>query len=135
MHARHSVTSARETEPAGNSEKSRTSRACFAFDAFELLEAPGFAADFDADFAFATPEAFASDAFGEADFLLAAAVFFDAVLFAGDFFELFFDAFGAAGFLPAALFTFGAAIFFAGFLTAGADFFAAAFGLFLVAAI
>ena len=111
MHARQSVTSVRETEPAGNSEKSNTSRACFAFEDFELLEAAAFVAAF--------------DAFGATDFLLAA-VFFDAD---------FFGAFDAADFLPAAFFTFDAAIFFAAFLTAGFAFFAAVFELFLVEAI
>ena len=106
----------RETEPAGNSEKSRTSRACFAFDDFELLEETTFVADFDAAFAFVTPEAFAFEAFGATAFLLA-------VFFAADFFEAFdADFFGA----------FDAASFFAAFLTARADFFAAVFELFLV---
>jgi hypothetical protein len=125
MHARQSVTSARETEPAGNPEKSNTSRACFGFEAFD---APAFVTDFDATaaFDFVTPEAFAFEAFDGTDFLLAAAVFFDAG---------FFEAFAAAGLLPAAFFTFDAAGFFAAFLTAGFAFFAAVFDLVLVAAI
>src|ERR1044071_2921259 len=99
MHARQSVTSLRETEPAGNSEKSKTSRACFAFEAFD---APAFVTDFDAPADFVTPGAFAFVAFVafvafEATGLLPAAVFFGA-----DFFE----AFGASAFLPAAFFTF-----------------------------
>jgi hypothetical protein len=112
MHARQSVTSLRETDPAGNSEKSGTSRACFAFDDFALLDAPAFAAALDAPaaFAFVTPEAFAFDA---------AAAFN-------------FDAFVAAAFLPAAFFTVAAAAFA---LAAGFVFFAAAFDLVFVAAI
>jgi hypothetical protein len=117
----------RETEPAGNSEKSNTSRACFAFEAFAPFDAPAFVTDFDATaaFDFVTLEAFAFVAFDATGFLLAA-VFFDAG---------FFEAFVAAGFLPAAFFTFDAAGFFAAFLTAGFAFFAAVFDLVLVAAI
>ena len=133
MQARQSVTSVRETEPAGNSEKSNTSRDCFAFDAFALLDATAFVADFDAAAAFAfvalaafvTPEGFAFDAFGATDFLLAA-VFFGAS---------FLEAFDAAAFLPASFFTFDAGVFFAAFFAAGADFFAEVFELLLVAAI
>jgi len=66
MHDRHSVTSCRVTDPAGNSPKSNTSFGAFAFDAFDAfvaLDACAFAAAlaFDADFAF-----------DGADFLLAA---------------------------------------------------------------
>ena len=133
MHARQSVTSARETEPAGNSEKSNTSRACFGFEAFAPLDATAFfealdatAFDATAAFDFVTPEAFAFEAFDGTGFLLAAAVFFDAG---------FFEAFVAAGFLPASFFTFDAAGFFAAFLTAVFAFFAAVFRVVLVAAI
>jgi hypothetical protein len=126
MHARQSVTSLRETDPAGNSEKSSTSRACFAFDDFA---APAFDAfDF-------------FDAFDATAFLLVAEGFFDA-----DFFDAFVDDFGDAPFLPAAafftfdaaLFVFGAAAFAfaAGFaFDEGFAFFAAVFDLLLVAAI
>src|SRR5205085_1785426 len=118
MHARQSVTSLCETEPAGNSEKSSTSRACFAFAPFD---AEGF-----------------RDAFAATAVLLAAGSFFDAD---------FFDAFFAAAFLPpaslftfdaTALFIFGAAAFAfaAGFaFEVGFAFFAVVFDLLLVAAI
>jgi hypothetical protein len=107
MHARHSVTPTRETEPAGNSEKSGTSRACFAFAAF-VAEGLFNAADFFDDF----------DAAG----------FFVAVFFDADFFEAFF----ATAFLPAAFFNVGAAGFA---FDVGSAFFDAAFDLLFVAAI
>jgi hypothetical protein len=123
MHARQSVTSLCETDPAGNSEKSSTSRACFAFDDFA---APAFdAVDF-------------FDALDATAFLLVAEGFFDAG---------FFDALGDAPFLPAAAFftfdaatfVFGAAAFTfaAGFAAFddGFAFFASVFDLLLVAAI
>jgi hypothetical protein len=120
MHARQSVTSLRETDPAGNPEKSSTSRACFAP---ALFDAAGF---FDALVATA--------------FLPAAADFFDAAFFANFVATLFlldaaafFDAFDAAAFLPAVFFTFDAATAFA--FATGLAFLAADFDLLLVAAI
>jgi len=107
MHARQSVTSVRETEPAGNSEKSNTSRACFGLDAFALLDATAFFDAFDAAFVFVAPTAFDAAAFFED---------FDA---AGFFAADFFGAFAAAAFAFAA----------------GLAFFAVVFELFLVAAI
>src|ERR671927_1867876 len=80
MHARQSVTSTRDTEPAGNSEKSRTSRGCFALDdfaAFTLFDATAFFVDFDATAFFA-------------------ASFFDEDFF-DDFLTAAFFAFGGAG--------------------------------------
>ena len=115
MHARQSVTSCLDTEPAGNSAKSNTSRACFAFaplPAFALLEAEGFRA-----------------AFVATAFLLAAAGFLDS----GFFDEGFFDAFAAGAFLPAALFGLDAPAAFA--FSTGSAFFVAVFDLLLVAAI
>jgi hypothetical protein len=117
MHARQSVTSTRDTEPAGNSEKSRTSRACFAFAPFD---APAFFVDLDATDFF--------DDFDAASFLVEEV--FDAFGDAG-----LFDGFLAADFLPAApFFTFDAAAFAPAFAV-GFAFFAAVFRVLLVAAI
>ena len=85
MHARQSVTSLRETKPAGNSEKSNRSLACFAFKGFAAFALFEVAAFLDAT-----------------AFLLAAAAFFV---------EDFFDDFLTTAFLLAAFFDFFAAVF------------------------
>jgi hypothetical protein len=109
MHDRHSATSCRVTEPAGNPPKSSTS--CLA--AFGAFAFAGRAFDFEAAFA-----ALVARAFGFAS---------DGAGFAAPFFD-----FAAAAFFAAD--SFGAPPFFA-FDGAGFAFFAAAFGLLLVGAI
>jgi hypothetical protein len=123
MHARQSVTSTRDTEPAGNSEKSNTSRACFAFDGFAPFapfDATAFLVDFDATGFFDAANFFEEDFFDD----FGGSDFFDA--------EGFFD---TAAFLPAApFFTFDAEGFALAF-AAGLALFAAVFRVLLVAAI